>query len=1634
MNGFSPLEAYSKGTRVWFSDEREGWISAQVTTKSVTGDRLRLEFIDENGKEVVIDTTLANLEKTQYAELPPLRNPPHLETTDDLTNLSYLNEPAVLNAIRTRYAQRNIYTYSGIVLIAVNPFQRVNLYESEIVQAYSGKRRGELEPHLFAIAEDAYRCMLREQKNQTIVVSGESGAGKTVSAKYIMRYFATADDHEKTLKRSVRTLDGMSAGTGMSEVEEQILATNPIMEAFGNAKTTRNDNSSRFGKYIEIQFDDGANIIGAKIRTYLLERSRLIYQPDTERNYHIFYQLCAGAPTSEKKAFDIRSYDQFHYLRQGGVATIPGVDDAQEFETTQKALSTVGISVQLQWQIFRLLAALMHIGNIEITGRNDAMLAEDHPHLTMAAQLLGINQAEFRKWIIRKQITTRSEKIVSNLQPAQAIVVRDSVAKYIYANLFEWLVGVINESLSHKDVSNVNTFIGVLDIYGFEHFKKNSFEQFCINYANEKLQQEFNQHVFKLEQEEYIRENIDWTFIEFSDNQPCIELIESKLGILSLLDEESRLPSGSDQGLCNKLFQHFGTPQYKRYFQKPRFANNSFTISHYAHDVTYDSEGFLEKNRDTLPDEHLSLLQNTEFEFLKEVLLKGIASQPVVEQASKRMSVIAKKPTLGSIFKGSLISLMDTINSTNVHYIRCIKPNEAKAPWAFEPQMVLSQLRACGVLETIRISCAGYPSRWTFEEFADRYYMLVHSQYWTQDIRQLCSTILNETIKDSDRFQIGTTKIFFRAGQLAELERYRTDRLHLCATVIQKNVRRYLCQTKYLRMRQAVVRLQCLTRRIIAQRRANTMRKELAAIRLQRLVRGYLARTRKQRTKNAIVCLQSLIRGRVARRAYSKLRENRAAVKIQSAYRGYRVRREYQETRKKIILAQCCIRRYRARRDLKRLKQEARSVNHYKEVKYKLENKVVELTQLLAVEREKKQELIRNTNTLEAQVHSWAEKCERLEKRTLELEQQTQQQSVPLVEFQALQKEKNTISSQYQESLDRIKAQDEQIVQLKASQDKLREEITKLQEEQEKQRKEVGKNANQADIVAQLQKEIARYKAELALNARAPPQPRPQRSIPAPAPYGEDNRSTSLASTLVENHYENGFLLKESGANHGGNRPAGKASTGLSSATRRLRRNSSAEPYDMLKGSGKPRTSMEHVIKEAVFNPKHVSTSFDHLDMSKILRPTRRAADPEEGDPEGEIIRLLEEEEPMRAEILEGLIKNLKIPMPSVQNPSSAKEVLFPAHVIGLTITQMWKLGFLSESERLLFNVMDTIQKQCLTYQGDEALIPCAYWLSNTHELYSLICASEEELQHQASLTSNAGMRAFGWHDFEKLIATVKYEMQCLEDNIYHAWLKELKKRLVKMIVPSVIESQSLPGFITNDSGSRFLNKLLTGGSQNAFSMDDMLNFFNKLWRAMKCYYIEPAVIHQVLAELLRLIGVTGFNDLLMRKNFCSWKRAMQIQYNITRIEEWCKSHDMQEGTLQLEHLMQATKLLQLKKATLQDLEIIYDVCWILTPTQIQKLISHYHVADYESPISPEILKAVASRVNASDKSDILLLDTIPVEEPAAAFEIPEQRPSRTPEKYLPSWLNLARLRRLTYLCELQSELEMAARDTIDEE
>lgn len=1282
--------------------------------------------------------------------------------------------------------------------------------------------------------------MLRDDRNQTIVVSGESGAGKTVSAKYIMRYFATRESPDQPGKRAKGIADAMS------ETEEQILATNPVMEAFGNAKTTRNDNSSRFGKYIEIMFDQKTEIIGARIRTYLLERSRLVFQPLKERNYHIFYQLVAGASDIEKQEWGLLPVEHFDYLNQGGSPIIDGVDDKADFEATRQSLTTIGVSRDKQAEIFVLLAALLHLGNVKISAtRTDSVLPASEPSLVRACRMLGVDASEFAKWTVKKQLITRGERIMSNLTQQQAVVVRDSVAKYLYSSLFDWLVESINDGLSTEEVNNrANSFIGVLDIYGFEHFAKNSFEQFCINYANEKLQQEFNQHVFKLEQEEYLREEIDWTFIDFSDNQPCIDLIEAKLGVLSLLDEESRLPMGSDEHFVTKLHHNFAGDKSK-FYKKPRFGKSAFTVCHYAIDVTYESDGFIEKNRDTVPDEHMEVLRLSSNTFLNEVLDAAsivrekdsaiAANAKTIANPGRRVGVAAnRKPTLGGIFKLSLIELMQTINSTDVHYIRCIKPNEGKQAWCFEGPMVLSQLRACGVLETVRISCAGYPTRWTYEEFALRYYMLVPSQSWTSEIREMANAILKKALgqgtnRGLDKYQLGLTKIFFRAGMLAFLENLRTTRLTECAVMIQKNLRCKYYRRKYLEARTSILLTQALARGYQARRSAQEVRRIKAATTIQKVWRGFKESRRFQQIRNNIILLQGVTKGYLCRKRIMETRIGNAAVIIQRSWRTRRQLRSWRLYRQKVVIIQSLWRGKKARRDYKTIREEARDL---KQISYKLENKVVELTQTLGTIKRENKALIAQVENYESQLRSWKTRHNALESRTKELQAEANQAGITAAQLHAMEDEMRRLQQSHEESTANTK--------------RLQEEGKGLRESLRTATIELG-IAKQAGINHEnekmsLRQQVADLQDQLDLAKRAAP---------------------------INGELQNGH----------GPQPHSNGLINLVSSKKPQRRSAGAERVeaDRFSSAYNPRPGSMAITSSNLGRPNLAGSTF-----SPIL-----------DNVEFELENLLSDEEGLNEEVTMGLIKNLKIPAPGTTPSPTDKEVLFPAYLINLVTSEMWNNGFVKESERFLANVMQSVQQEVMQHDGEDAINPGAFWLSNVHEMLSFVFLAEDWYEEQK--TDN--------YEYDRLLEIVKHDLESLEFNIYHTWMKVLKKKLQKMIVPAIIESQSLPGFVTNES-NRFLGKLLQSNNAPAYSMDNLLSLLNNAFKAMKAYYLEDSIITQTLTELLRLVGVTAFNDLLMRRNFLSWKRGLQINYNITRIEEWCKSHDMPEGTLQLEHLM----------------------------------------------------------------------------------------------------------------------------------
>ncbi|XP_061302954.1 unconventional myosin-Vc isoform X1 [Pezoporus flaviventris] len=879
-------ELYTQYNRVWIPDNEEVWQSAEITKNYKAGDCfLHVQLEDGTELNYPVDP----------AALPPLRNPDILVGENDLTALSYLHEPAVLHNLKVRFVEsRLIYTYSGIILVAINPYKQLPIYGDAIIHAYSGQNMGDMDPHIFAVAEEAYKQMARNNKNQSIIVSGESGAGKTVSARYTMRYFAT-----------------VSKSSSNAHVEDKVLASNPITEAVGNAKTTRNDNSSRFGKYTEISFDQSYQIIGANMRTYLLEKSRVVFQSENERNYHIFYQLCASAMQPEYKHLKLGSADEFNYTRMGGSTVIKGVDDRANMVETQKTFALLGLKGDFQMDVFKMLAAILHLGNVEITAVGDerSSISLKDKHLNIFCELLDLNCDKMAQWLCHRKIITTSETVIKPMTRPQAVNARDALAKKIYSHLFDFIVERINQALQFP--GKQHTFIGVLDIYGFETFDVNSFEQFCINYANEKLQQQFNLHVFKLEQEEYMKEDIPWTLIDFYDNQSVIDLIEAKMGILELLDEECLLPHGTDENWLQKLYNNFVNKN--ALFEKPRMSNMSFIIQHFADKVEYKCEGFLEKNRDTVHEVLIDILKDSKFHlcanffqdspvsispFSSTINIKS--ARPVLKSPNKQLRM-----TVGSKFRNSLSLLMVTLNATTPHYVRCIKPNDEKLPFEFDSKRVAQQLRACGVLETIRISAQSYPSRWTYIEFFSRYSILMTQQELSiNDKKQICKIVLQRLIQDHNQYQFGRTKIFFRAGQVAYLEKLRSDKLRHACIVIQKSVRGWLQRKKFLCIKQAALIIQQYFRGQRTVRQAITARalKETwAAIIIQKYCRGYLVRRLCQLIHVAAVTIQAYTRGFLARKRYQKMLKEHKAVILQKYARAWLARRRFQNIRRFVL-------------------------------------------------------------------------------------------------------------------------------------------------------------------------------------------------------------------------------------------------------------------------------------------------------------------------------------------------------------------------------------------------------------------------------------------------------------------------------------------------------------------------------------------------------------------------------------------------------------------------------------------------------------------------------------------------------------------------------------------------------------
>ncbi|XP_022892708.1 myosin-15 [Olea europaea var. sylvestris] len=797
-----------------------------------------------------------------------------------------------------------------------------------MMEQYKGAPFGELSPHVFAVADASYRAMISEGCSQSILVSGESGAGKTETTKLIMQYL---------------TYVGGRAIGGDRTVEQQVLESNPLLEAFGNARTVRNDNSSRFGKFVEIQFNASGKISGAAIRTYLLERSRVVQITDPERNYHCFYQLCASGRDAE--IYKLGHPSNFHYLNQSKIYELDGVSNAEEYIKTRRAMDIVGISHEEQEAIFRTLAAILHLGNIDFSPgkEHDSSVIKDQKsnfHLQMAADLFMCDVNLLLATLCTRSIQTYEGIIVKALDCNAAVAGRDALAKSVYAGVFDWLVEKINRSVGQDHESKMQ--IGVLDIYGFECFKFNSFEQFCINFANEKLQQHFNEHVFKMEQEEYRREEINWSYIEFIDNQDVLDLIEKKpIGIIALLDEACMFPKSTHETFSNKLFQNFRT--HPR-LEKEKFSETDFTISHYAGKVTYQTDTFLDKNRDYVVVEHCNLLSSSKSPFIAGLF-------PPLPEESSRSSY--KFSSVASRFKQQLQALMATLSSTEPHYIRCVKPNSLNRPHKFENRSILHQLRCGGVLEAVRISLAGYPTRKTYHEFVDRFGIIaldiLDESY---DEKMTTAKILRRL--NLGNFQLGKTKVFLRAGQIGILDARRAEVLDSAAKHIQGHLRTFLARRDFISHRVAAISLQSCCRGYLAQNMYAALRKAAAAIVIQKFVRRWILRHAYIQLHASSVLIQSSIRGFSTRQKFLYRREHKAATLIQAYWRMLRIRSVYCNRQSNIIAIQCLWRQKLAKRELRRLKKEANEAGALRLAKSKLEKQLEDLTWRLHLEKKRR--------------------------------------------------------------------------------------------------------------------------------------------------------------------------------------------------------------------------------------------------------------------------------------------------------------------------------------------------------------------------------------------------------------------------------------------------------------------------------------------------------------------------------------------------------------------------------------------------------------------------------------------------------------------------------------------------------
>ncbi|KAL2946237.1 hypothetical protein AAZX31_20G002600 [Glycine max] len=1480
------------GSHVWIEDPDLAWIDGEIQESN--NDEITVMY--ESGPKVVSKSV------NMYPKDPEF--PPN--GVEDMTRLAYLHEPGVLQNLHVRYAMNEIYTYTGNILIAVNPFQRLpHLSATSTMAKYKGAAFGEQSPHPFAIASSAYSKMINEETSQSILVSGESGAGKTESTKMLMHYLAF--------------LGGRAATEGRS-VEQQVLESNPVLEAFGNAKTVRNNNSSRFGKFVEIQFDQKGRISGAAIRTYLLERSRVCQVSDPERNYHCFYMLCA-APQEDVDKYKLGNPRKFHYLNQSNCIELDGLDDSKEYLATKRAMEVVGINSDEQDAIFRIVAAVLHLGNIEFVkggeDETDSSQPKDeksHFHLKIAAELLMCDEKSLEDSFCKRVMVTRGDTITKSLDPNAAALSRDALAKIVYSRLFDWIVDKINNSIG-QDPDSTN-LIGVLDIYGFESFKTNSFEQFCINLTNEKLQQHFNQHVFKMEQEEYTKEEIDWSYIEFVDNQDVLDLIEKKPGgIIALLDEACMFPRSTHETFAEKLYQTF---KDNKRFSKPKLSRTDFTINHYAGDVTYQTDFFLDKNKDYVVPEHAALLSNSKCPFVSGLF------PPLPEETTKS----TKFSSIATQFKLQLQSLLETLNATEPHYIRCVKPNNLLKPGMFENNNVLQQLRCGGVMEAIRISCAGYPTRKNFDEFVQRFTILEPNVLKAcPDEMTACKRLLDRAnLKD---YQIGKTKVFLRAGQMAELDACRAEVLGRSASIIQRKVRTFICRKHYILLQLSAIELQRVARGQLARHQYECMRREAASLIIQKNFRMHISRNAYKTIYAPAIYIQTGMRGMAARNDLRFRKRTQAAIVIQGHYRGYSARTYFKKLKKSAIAAQCSWRRTLARRELRKLKMAAKESKALEAAKNNLEIQVKELTSCLETEKrmreaktQENEKLQHALQEMELQLQEIEEakkqENEKLQHALQEMELQFQETKAALIqEREAAKKvaeqtpttQENSVNVVDSELINKLTTENEQLKELVNSLEKKsvqefpvnvtdNELINKLSSENE-HLKEFPVNVTDNEVISKITTENEHLKDQVNSLER--------KIDEAERKYEECNRVSEermnqiieteskmietktnmqrLEEKLSDMETENQVLRQQALLSSSSRRMSGK----LAPATTPPLENG----HQALQGSVSSKTfGAEDKVRRSIMERHQESVDALFKCVTKDL-----------GFSEGK---------PVAAFTLYNCLLH-------------------------------WK-SFEAEKTSIFDRLIQLIGSELEDPDNNDCM---AYWLSNTSSLFFHLqrCLRVPTTRKPPTPTSFFGRMTQGFRSSNSLSSNA-FDVEHQVDAKYPALL--FKQQLAAYVekIYGIIRESFKKDLSPPLSSCTKADKTSNDSSQPSGSWNSIIECLNRYLKILKENYVPPVLVQKLFSQIFQYINMKLFNSLLLHRECCTSKSGEQIRSGLAELELWCtEATEEYVGSSfnELKHAKQAVRfLVALKKEELSYDDLTNDLCPVLSAQQLYRICTLY--------------------------------------------------------------------------------------------